>query len=78
MPDYHQPGNSDPVEVESTGSFSFREQTFARSSAPYFNDEKLQQLIKLTIAGNKDLQVSALNLKRFRGTIWCRPFVHAS
>ncbi|EPQ2325551.1 copper/silver efflux system outer membrane protein CusC [Klebsiella pneumoniae] len=34
------------------------------SAGPFFKDSKLQQLIKLTIDNNKDLELSALNLKK--------------
>ncbi len=63
MPDYHRPETAIPLKWNQQ-EVSLQGTNVARSSAPYFNDEKLQQLIKLTIAGNKDLQVSALNLKK--------------
>ncbi|MEH4174676.1 TolC family protein, partial [Klebsiella pneumoniae] len=34
------------------------------ANGPFFTDSKLQQLIKLTIDNNKDLELSALNLKK--------------
>ena len=62
-PDYHRPDSPVPLkwnqqEIElTTGNHS----AFA---SPFFNDPRLSLLIQLTTAGNKDLELSALNLKK--------------
>ncbi|MFH5069599.1 efflux transporter outer membrane subunit [Enterobacter cloacae complex sp. 2024EL-00215] len=63
MPAYQRPETSLPL------SWSYKDTSTEGVSTPaftglFFKDSKLQQLIKLTIDNNKDLELSALNLKK--------------
>lgn len=61
-PSYQRPQN--PVSQEwSQHDVSFsKDKQFTME--PFFTDTKINELIKLTMAGNKELQLSALNLKK--------------
>ncbi|EKY3917384.1 efflux transporter outer membrane subunit [Enterobacter hormaechei] len=62
-PEYSRPANQAPLEWNQHDiSFAGNEATHATGT--FFSDSKIQQLLKLTMEGNKDLQVSALNLKK--------------
>ncbi|WP_375600598.1 efflux transporter outer membrane subunit [Klebsiella aerogenes] len=63
VPEYQRPEASVPL------AWSYKDTTAKgihtpAVNEPFFKDSKLQQLIKLTIDNNKDLELSALNLKK--------------
>lgn len=62
-PEYRRPASPVPPDW-SQHDMSLDANGAIRSSGPFFVDSNIQQLIKLTLAGNKDLQVSALNLQK--------------
>lgn len=62
-PDYHRPDAAVPTQWNQH-DMSLTVDDGNSSSGPYFRDERLQQLIRLTVDGNKDLQKSVLNLKK--------------
>lgn len=62
-PAYHTPEATIPLSWSYKDS-SVEDISSQTSSRTFFKDDKLQQLIKLTIDNNKDLELSALNLKK--------------
>lgn len=62
-PEYSRPANPAPLEW-SQHDISFAGNEAKQTSGPFFSDSKIQKLLRLTMEGNKDLQVSALNLKK--------------
>lgn len=62
-PAYHRPETTLPASWSYKDSPAEGVNTQALSG-PFFSDSKLQQLIKLTIENNKDLELAALNLKK--------------
>lgn len=62
-PAYDRPQAPVPLSW-SQGKTSAEEDCAQALTGPFFQDSKLQQLIALTIANNKDLELSALNLQK--------------
>ncbi|WNU99166.1 efflux transporter outer membrane subunit [Enterobacter sp. DTU_2021_1002640_1_SI_PRY_ASU_LCPMC_013] len=62
-PEYTRPVSPAPL-AWNQHDISFDGNEATHASDPFFSDSKIQQLLKLTMDGNKDLQVSALNLKK--------------
>ncbi|HHR0680272.1 TPA: efflux transporter outer membrane subunit [Klebsiella aerogenes] len=63
VPAYQRPKASVPL-AWSYKDTSAEDMHTPAVNEPFFKDTKLQQLIKLTIDNNKDLELSALNLKK--------------
>jgi len=64
VPAYERPHAPLPLSW-SAGETSVEEGSTQALAGPFFRDSKLQQLITLTIANNKDLELSALNLQKY-------------
>lgn len=62
-PDYHRPEASVPA-VWGQQSISPDNPTLSQSAGAFFRDKRLKQLIALTLEGNQDLKLSALNLQK--------------
>ncbi|MGY5956424.1 efflux transporter outer membrane subunit [Kosakonia sp. BK9b] len=63
-PNYHRPDAHIPLRWNQQIIADNTVAVASHTAPPFFSDARLQQLIALTIAGNKDMQVSALNLKK--------------